>query len=414
MIILYGYGVSNKSIERYLIKENILYQIVEDADESIVHFENVELIIKSPGIKNNTLFIKKAHYFGIKIISDIEYLYSQIINNKIDPCIISITGTNGKTTTTSILKSVLDDFYTCGNIGTGLFDNNKLVDRYLIECSSYMLEYTKTFKPSIHVILNIEKHHLSHHGSYVNYIKSKIKPLKNMNEDELFIFDDDNLLLKRIANVYVCKKESFSVKNNLAICYLKDDLIYYKNESILDVKTLKLNGIHNYKNIMASIIILKYLNIDPDKISMIKQFEPLQHRLEFFKTSNYQSTVFINDSKSTSPYALYEAVNLVKSKYNNKEIILLVGGKKEDVNYSLFDKVNNLVYKAYAFGEIASLIKYANMRFKNLSVLINYLKNSELSNKVILFSPGAPSLDEFKNYEERGEYFKNSFIYKTI
>ena len=165
---------------------------------------------------------------------------------------------------------------------------------------------------------------------------------------------------------------------------------------------------------MASIIILKYLNIDPDKISLIKQFEPLQHRLEFFKTSNYQSTVFINDSKSTSPYALYEAVNLVKSKYNNKEIILLVGGKKEDVNYSLFDKVNNLVYKVYAFGEIASLIKYANMRFQNLSVLINYLKNSELSNKVILFSPGAPSLDEFKNYEERGEYFKNSFIYKTI
>ena len=82
MIILYGYGISNKSIERYLIKENILYQIVEDADESIVHFENVELIIKSPGINNDTLFIKKAHYFGIKIISDIEYLYSQIINNK--------------------------------------------------------------------------------------------------------------------------------------------------------------------------------------------------------------------------------------------------------------------------------------------------------------------------------------------
>lgn len=410
MIILYGYGISNKSVEKYLINKSLLYQVIEDNDNSIINYEDVDLIIKSPGIKNDTLFLKMARHYNIKIVTDIEFLYYCLVKENINNLIISITGSNGKTTTVSILKSVLEEFYTCGNIGNGLFDNVTLYEKYLIECSSYMLEYANTFKPHIHCILNLEKHHISHHGSFINYIKAKIKPLKNMNENDLFVYDNDNLLLKRISEVYICKSESFSLNKISSSCYMNDNVIFYHGNQYLKVDEINIKGLHNYKNIMACIIILKYLKISDKQILRIKYFKPLSHRLEIIKTNKYESTIFINDSKSTSPYAMHEAIKFVEKEYPMNNVILLVGGKKENIDYRLFNISSDKISKVYSFGEINNYVENVNKKFRSLHELLTFLKQENLKEKVVLFSPGAPSLDEFNSYIERGEYFKSSFL----
>lgn len=408
MILLYGYGIGNKSIEKYLIKNSIVYDIYEDNQHWNKDISKYSLIIKSSGIPLDTDLIKLSKQFNIPIITDLEMFY-KIVQNK---HIIAITGSNGKTTTTSLLGYLLDcNYEVCGNIGIPLFDKIDSNKNYIIETSSYMLECISTFKPNIFVLLNIEKHHLEHHKTFINYIKAKIKPLKNMNNNDIIIYNYDDIIIRRIVDTYSLKKYSFSLNNRNVDCFYENHYINLQDEYQFDTNNLNLFGRHNIMNVMASLLVLKSLNInDLNKyFQKINTFKPLPHRLELFLSNKYPSTIFINDSKSTNYYSTKVAITSVKNKYKTNDIILLLGGKKEELSKEQIISLSNDVYRTLVFGEISNLIQDEYIKFSDLLSLCNYLKKIDIKNKIILFSPGEPSFDEFKSFEERGNYFKYQF-----
>lgn len=415
--LLYGLGVSNKSVKKYFDKFNIPYKIYYDDDSLYLNInkllDDIDCIIKSPGIPNNTSLIVCAESKKIKIISDLELFY--LLNKP--KYNIFISGSNGKTTVTSLMGKLLEEigFKVSGNIGIPLFDNY-LSTYNIIECSSYMLEYINEFKPNIYVLLNIKKHHLDHHYSFKNYIKAKLKPLKKMKEDDVLIYFKDDVILDRVVQVYNVRKLSFSLFDKNAECYLNNSHLYLDDKEILDANNLKLLGQDNFCNVMASLLVLKELNVDIlNKLDIILNFHPLPHRLEMFFVPNYPLTVFYNDSKSTNIYSLNSAISVICDKYKNKKVILIIGGREIKQDYKIdFYKYNN-IFDIYFFGKAGLNYKKSNgfnsNDFPSLEKLLSFLRIRDFSSdEVVLFSPGAPSMDEFSSFEERGKYFKEYFI----
>ena len=410
--LLYGLGIGNLSIQKYFDLNNIDYVIYDDnQDNDDFKMNDIKLIIKSSGIANNTPLILSALENNIEIITDLEFFYRLYYPEDL----ICVTGSNGKTTVTSLLGETLKEegYEVCGNIGIPIFDKiylNKA--KLIIEASSYMLEYTKHFKPHIMIILNLEKHHLDHHQTFVNYIKAKIKALKNMNEDDVIIYHQDNILLDRIIKVYNVNRLSFSVKDDLADCYLKDYFIYFDNKRIIDVNKLHLVGTHNIQNIMVTLLTLHSLKINfQDHLETLYNFKTLSHRLENIFPNKSNSALFINDSKSTNIHSLEVAIKTIIEKYINKKYYLIVGGTNINQDYSVIKKYEKVFTKIYFYGDAGK--RYANILnkeeecFNKLENLLNILlKESFTEDDVILFSPGAPSYGEFKSYIERGNYFK--------
>ena len=178
MYLLYGLGIANSSVRKYFDENNISYKVFEDGKTNYINYDDVlneiNIIIKSPGILNESTLLQQAKKRKIQIITDIELFYNIVQPN----FLICVSGSNGKTTVTKMLGNLLADeeFQISGNIGLPLFDyTNHQSKKYIVECSSYMLEYTQLLKPNIYILLNIEKHHLDHHHTFVNYIKAKIK-----------------------------------------------------------------------------------------------------------------------------------------------------------------------------------------------------------------------------------------------
>lgn len=370
-----------------------------------------DLIVKSPGINNNTKLMNQLD--KKKILSDLELFYR--INRKLN--YIVVTGSNGKTTVTSLIESVLKScsFVACGNIGKPIFDYiYENLNGLIVEASSYMLEYIYNFKPNIFILLNIEKHHLEHHLTFENYYMSKFKPLKNMLENDIVIYNLDDSIIKEELKKYNLKKYSFSMIDKNANCYYEEGIIYYENKVFMNLEDLSLIGEHNIKNIMTTILTCKKScpNLKDELIiNRIKCFQPLKHRLEiFFENSN---TIFINDSKSTNPFSTIEAIKTISKKYSDKKIILIMGGKKENFDYSILNQYLVSIDRLYLYGECAKKIsketKIDNQIFPNIE---NIIRISDFTDRVVLFSPGAPSFDQFKNYEDRGEIFKNLVIEK--
>lgn len=408
--LLYGLGISNYSIKKHYDLEKINYEIYTDNDSTEANLD-YDLIIKSPGISNDTKLMKIVD--KTKVITDLELFYSF----RKDLNLIVITGSNGKTTVTSLIGKILKDYSydVCGNIGTPIFEFIETKSAGLVvEASSYMLEYIKDFKPNVFVILNIENHHLEHHKTFRNYYECKLKPLKNMKKNDIVIYNYDDEFLKDELKKYNVLKYTFSMKNNNADCYYENSTIYYKQDEFMKTNKLKVIGEHNIKNIMASILAVKglSLNIENELVkNRINTFEPLSHRLEKFY--EVDETVFINDSKSTNPYSTIEAIKSVKDKYQNKLINLIMGGKLETFNYSCLKIYLPYINEIFLFGECAEKIKNEldinNQLFPNLEALIN---ENNFNDSVVLFSPGAPSFDQFDNFEKRGEHFKELIIDK--
>lgn len=411
--LLYGLGKSNQSVKKYFDNHNYPYEIYIDGVNEVKNLFSFDLIVKSPGIVNNTYLLKNVK--KNRVVTDLELFYR--LNKSFD--LITITGSNGKTTVTSLIEKVLNNFnyVACGNIGIPIFDYiDSQIKGLIVEASSFMLEYCKTFKPRIFVILNIEKHHLSHHLTFDNYLNSKLTPLKNMTNNDIIIYNYDDLIIKNEIIKYNCKKYSFSLNNKKSDCYLDNNYIYYNNKKFMSIDKLKLIGFHNIKNILASILVFQkigFLIEDELIISSINNFQPLEHRLEkFLETSDL---IFINDSKSTNPFATKEAIDSVKNYYKNKDIILIMGGKNENYDYSILLEKKKFLKKILLYGENKEKIKEELLvQDKVLSTIDEIINSLDVKNSVVLFSPGAPSYDQFQNFEERGTIFKNLIFKKYM
>ena len=356
---------------------------------------NSDLIIKSPGVPNDTKIIKDALDKNIQVMGEIEFAY-QLSDIKI----IAVTGTNGKTTVVTALHGILDQNLNVlkgGNIGTPfsqLVLENKLFqshnyDYIVLEISSFQAQDIISFKPNIAMILNLSEDHLDIHHTYDNYKNAKLNLFKNMDKQDFAIYNcDDKNLNKSFENI--------SKKTNvLTFSYLENQNSEYKNS-----------------NHIAVAKVASLLNIDKKLTSkFLKNFKGLEHRFEIFKEIN--GIIFINDSKSTNGLSIRSALlNCVDLKINN--LVLILGGKSKGIDYSSYIHSLSIDIKIVAYGEAANEIKNKLSEY-NVDVEIDFttavhhaIKLSEVSKlDGILLSPGCSSFDQFENFEHRGNAFKN-------
>ncbi|PMP78116.1 MAG: UDP-N-acetylmuramoyl-L-alanine--D-glutamate ligase [Sulfurihydrogenibium sp.] len=413
MILIYGKGKTGTELKSFLDSRGIQNIILDDNDS----IENVkpELIIVSPGVP----FFKEIYRFAkknrIPIISDIEYAYKFFKGD-----IIAITGTDGKTTTTSLIydifKSVSSkNVFVGGNYGIPFINAvDKNYDLAVLELSSFQLYSTKTFKPKIAILLNISKDHLDWHKKIKHYVLSKFKIFKNQTEKDYLILNHDDSCLRNIqakSKVYYFslntlpkdKKGIFlkDKKDNQYLLTLRD-----VSEKDLVVKT-KLIGLHNLQNIMASILAAYLYGLDLDKVlEVIEKFEPLPHRIEF--VANIKGISFYNDSKATTVQAVEKAIDSF-----DKNVILILGGINKGGDFStLKDKLKEKVKKAIIIGrdkeEIKRMIEdYTDVELSSsLEDAVMKAFNSAEKGYTVILSPGCASFDMFKSYADRGEKFK--------
>lgn len=425
MILLLGLGKSNSSIMNYLNKHNIKYIIYDD--KNIInnnindlkykdYINNIKVIVKSPGIKLDHPIITKIKDINkdVKITGELD-----LYNNLSDKYTIAVTGTNGKSTTVSLLEYIIEDSIAIGNIGKPIFDHIDDKYRYnIIECSSYMGEVINDFSPNISCILNVYQNHIDHHKTFENYIKSKENIIKNTKE--LIVYNYDDLMTFYMINrikKYVKSKHnnnityiSYSVKDDLADVYIKNNKIYYKNTEVINIDLLPFFLQKYIENVLAVVSILMYLNYNIDDfIRKITSYKQLEYRLNKVFTIDYNDKKIdvYNDSKSTNLYALKKAIE----SFDRKNLLIIMGGKiSKNSNFYLINNLYN-INKILTFGENKNQIKknlsYEIICYDSLELVVKDL-NKHLDNiDIVLFSPGSVSYDQYDNYEKRGEEFNN-------
>jgi UDP-N-acetylmuramoylalanine--D-glutamate ligase len=380
----------------------------ESGGHTDVTFLWAELIVLSPGVPFNIPELKKAGRIGIEVISEVE-LASRFITKPV----IAVTGSNGKTTTCTLISNILEK---CGrkvflgaNIGTPLVTiagRDSEYDVLVLELSSFQLQGVSRFKPDISIVLNISPNHLDHHESYGEYVESKMKIAMNQKSEDLFIYkSDDEEINKQLSQINATKIPFGTALSENGISYNECCVRYGKD--LYELSGMKLRGRHNIDNIMAAIAGARALGCEPAQIrKAVIGFEPLPHRNEYL--GEIRGAYFYNDSKSTSPGATLSALKSVKA-----PVILIAGGKDKGVSYAtLKNIVNEKVKVLVLIGEARQRMSEelgGNVR----SILADSLKgavDSVLDNleprDSVLFSPACSSFDMFESYEHRGRRFK--------
>ena len=402
-----------KEQEEDKIKElNDLGVSVEINDDPIDLLDSsFDFVIKNPGIKLNHPIVVKANQLNIPVINEVEVAYHLLPNVKI----IGITGSNGKTTTTTltyeILKSAGLSVHLGGNIGyplCSLINKCKDGDILVLEISGHQLHDCKDFKTNIGVMTNLSEVHIDHFGTYENYKYNKNLIFRHHTKDDIAILNAENNDVLDITNDIKSSKLFFSSKKQ-ADCYLKDDAIYYKNEKVIDTKDIKIKGVHNYENIMCAILVAKQFNVSDEIINgILATFNGVEHRIEFVK--NVNGRIFYNDSKATNVKSTQIAVGTFKT-----PTILLLGGLDRGHSFDELEKYLTYVKTIVCYGETKKRIKeIADKCNINCEVVDNIVeathKAYELSQRgdIILLSPACASWDQFNCFEDRGNLFKKT------
>jgi UDP-N-acetylmuramoylalanine--D-glutamate ligase len=409
-ILIYGLGKSGLSVLKFLKRDN---EITTHDDKIKIDNKKItkikfDYIIISPGIDINKCNLSKfLKNNSRKIYTDLDIFYNhRKENNK-----ITITGTNGKSTTAKILYDVLKDqkvdVRLVGNIGNPILLEKKVTSRtvFVIEASSYQLEYSKLFKSNISLILNISPDHLERHKTINKYISAKFKLIKNQSKKDFAILNIKNFYIKRELESKNYLPKIIKIEKNINSIFLKKiNNQYFNTEG-------------NKENLKFILEVAKILKLKKDLlIKTLKKFKGLKYRQQIIFQS--KKLKIINDSKATT---FSSSASLLKSLTN---VHWIVGGQAKKGDKLLLSKKNCKNIKAYIFGtnkkffisKLKKFMKYESFLdlkslVKKLSLEIEIDKNK--TNKTILFSPSAASFDNFKNFEKRGEYF-NQLIKKYI
>ncbi len=390
-----------KELEQLGIKIFIDKQAINYLDESF------DYVVKNPGISNENELIKKANELNIPVINEIEVSYHFLPKVKL----ISVTGSNGKTTTTTMIYNMIKRFtpncHMCGNMGIPLskmIDEIKENDILIMEISSQQLNNFKDFKPDIAVLTNLIPVHIDFFGNYENYKNVKKRIFKNFDDKSLAILNLENDDVINLTKDIKGRKEYFSSKRKTD-CYYENNAIYYRNEKVIDVKDILVKGMHNYENIMCAILVMKELNI-PNQIIFdeLSTFKGVEHRIEFVKELNKRK--FYNDSKATNTVSTRIALDSFKD-----PTILIMGGLDRGHSFDeLNDHMQNVKY-VICYGETKERIKkWCPKECKVVDNLEQATKKAyELSSKgdIILLSPACASWDQFNSFEDRGTLYKD-------
>ena len=381
------------------------------------------LVVLSPGVPPDIAPLQTARENGIRVVSEIEFANSLYKGN-----IIAITGTNGKTTTTTLLGELLKasgfDAYTAGNIGDPFINYvDKSEESVLaLEIGSFQLEETEGLHPKIAIITNITPDHLDRHLTMENYIKAKAKIFKEMDINDFLILNMDDENVRKLGNDAKCNVLYFTVTNDSsADAYLSSNTIILKIDDrqieLVDRKEMRLMGLHNCTNVMcAALAAIKY-GAAPEIIAeTVKTFEPVEHRVEFVAEKN--GIKYINDSKGTNPEATMTAINAIE----DGEIVLILGGYDKHSEFDeLFELIKNRVRHCVILGETKEKILHAaeNAGYTEMTMVDDYEHAVKRCAKIagkgeyVLLSPACASWDMFENYEQRGKYFKELVLSLT-
>lgn len=413
--------IKNEEDLKDYIKEIHSYPIKYYLGTNDVSLSDIDLIIKSPGIPPNVPIIKKARMKNIDVITDIELAYRL----KPEANILAITGTNGKTTATTLtgefFKKAGFNSHTVGNIGIGILEdliNSEDKDVFVVETSSFQLEDTINFKPKISLILNITPDHINWHGSYENYIAAKKKIFINQDKRDYTVLNYDDLLIRNMKEEVNSNILWFSVHNILDKgIYIKEDNIVINNGKeefkVLPCKEIKIPGKHNLENILGSISIGWLMGLEIEEMAnVLRNFEGLEHRLEY--VAKVEGISFYNDSKGTNPVSSVEAIKALED-----SIILIAGGMDKGSSFDEFVKsFNGRVKEVVLLGETAGKIKDTAEKkgFKRIHIVDNMkeavMKSFNIGEKgdKVLLSPACASWDMYKSYEDRGLDFKKAVL----
>lgn len=372
-----------------------------------------DFVIKNPGINYHKPFILRLKERNIPVYTEIELAY-QVAKKQ---HYIGVTGTNGKTTTVTLIDKILKGQYQhvhlAGNVGMPLcdivLDHNLLEEEnhyIVIEMSNFQLLDIDTFKPNVSTIINLTPDHLDYMASLDEYYASKTNIYKNTNENDSFVVNlDDSVLTKYLKQYPIpCKQTTMSLTNH-ADCMIKDNAIYYQDEFIISLNDIKLVGNHNLQNIMIAICIAKKCGVKNEIINQeIASFIGVEHRIEFVREIN--GIKIYNDSKATNTDASIIALKAFK-----QPVILLMGGFDKGLDLKEMSTYNNKIKRLITFGAAGKRFK-DEMHVEN-SICVKNLKEATLeainhasSGDIVLLSPSTSSFDEFSGYEQRGNVFK--------
>jgi UDP-N-acetylmuramoylalanine--D-glutamate ligase len=376
-------------------------------------------MVVSPGVPQKSEVIQTALNRGIEVVSEVEAA-SWFSKGRV----IAVSGTNGKTTTTTLIGEIFKDAgfntFVCGNIGTAfseIADKTNDDSIVVLETSSFQLDNIKNFKPFVSVMLNITPDHLDRYDSFDKYTESKMKITENQDSSDYFVFNfDDELVRKSVETNVKAKQSAFSLGNDIRKkfdtgAYVDNfDLIYFYymgEESIIDTQKLVIKGQHNVYNTMASVISAKIFGIEKEFIKKtIENFKGVEHRLEFVRDIN--GIKFYNDSKATNVNSVWYALQGFSEK-----LILILGGKDKGNDYSQIEKeVKEHVKHIIAIGESKQKV-YSYFKeivpttlAADMDDAVNKAAANARKNDVVLLSPACASFDMFTNYEHRGTEFK--------
>ena len=370
--------------------------------------KDVDYLIKNPGVPIDHKYVIEAKKLNIEVLNEVE-VSARLMRKDIH--LIGITGTNGKTTTTTIIYEILkakfqDRVHLTGNMGYPLIsflDKFKKDDFIVMETSSQQLENLDKFNPEVAVLTNVSEAHLEFFKTYEHYKELKKRIFKNHTSENLAIINRmDEESLKLTEDIKSNKVYFSEYKDDL--CYIENEFIYYKGNKVIDTKEIILKGMHNYQNIMAAIIVAKHYGVEDEIINkVVKEFKGVEHRLEFVREVDGKK--YYNDSKATNLVSTQIAL-----KSFDKDTLLILGGYERGQNFKELIPYLDNVKVILAIGETKERIKeelsdYNVIIFDTLKEAMKDIKDYDV--EIVLLSPAAASWDQYKKFEDRGDEFKN-------
>lgn len=396
-----------------LLEEGIM---VEAGGHGLLTFRRQDLIVVSPGVPLNTPELVQVRNFGLPIVGELE-LAARFLKGKI----LAITGSNGKTTTTALAGQILGESglptLVGGNIGVpvvSLIEESTNDTWSVLEVSSFQLETTEEFHPTIAVILNITPDHLDRHGSFEAYARAKERIFAAQQPSDCVVLNADNVRAAEVAKRSISRVYWFSLEHKVSQgAWVEDGYLVFRadpdaqTEQVMPLSKIPLKGEHNVENVLAAVCAARLAGVPADAIARtITKFQAVEHRLEYVATVH--GVEFYNDSKATNVDATAKALAAFST-----GIHLILGGKDKGSDYTVLSQLlRERVRAVYTIGSAAAKIE-SQLRgvvsihsCETLDGAVNAAASAARPGEVVLLAPACSSFDQFESYEHRGRVFK--------
>lgn len=389
------------------------FKVITGSNDASLVDESFDYVVKNPGIFYSNELIQHAEELNIPVITEPEIAYSFS-----DAHMVGVTGTNGKTTVTTLIKLMLEhspkfknSFY-AGNIGipiSEVIQKASKDDVVVTELSSFQLEGTIDLHPHVAVLNNIYSTHLDFHKTRANYIKAKMHITKNQTKDDYFIVNWNEEEWRQLAKDSKAQIVPFSDNQVLDHgAYVKNNEIYYDKEFVLNIEAIKIPGEHNVQNALAAINVAKLFDVkNEDIINILTSFKGVKHRIQF--VDEFNGRRFYNDSKATN----IEATTVALEAFGDKPLTLIAGGLDRgngfDELVEPLKKVKNIILYGETADKMVDAAQKANItniiKVSNLAEAVPEAYRQSDKGDVVLLSPAAASWDQFDTFEQRGDQF---------